>query len=240
MPSHSFFRLFAGSDTGIRFGRTLAERFQATLHDGDRIPRRGAALLVGNHALLGLDSVALTAVLVAEGHRVPRFLAEKNLSRLPGGRSFLASVGAVPGTPDEAVALLEAGELVGVYPGGADDSFKLSSEAYTLKWGERTGFAKVALRARAPIVPIAATGVDELFTVLRREATIGRLLLGSQRYDLPVPENLLPRRVPLDYFVLPPIAPEGDAGDSAAVARLRQAAFEALESVLRPYREARR
>src|ERR1700760_517467 len=116
MSSNALFRLFAGSDTGVRFGRILADRFQATLHDGDRIPRRGPALLVGNHTLLGLDSVALTALLVAEGQRVPRFLAEKNLSRFPGARALLASVGAIPGTPDEAVALLESGELVGVYP----------------------------------------------------------------------------------------------------------------------------
>jgi 1-acyl-sn-glycerol-3-phosphate acyltransferase len=240
MASNALFRLFAGSDSGVRAARAVAERFLATLHDGDRIPRSGPALLVGNHAILGLDSVALTALLIADGHRVPRFLAEKNFVKIPGLRSLLYAVGAIPGAPDEAVALLEAGELVAVYPGGADDSFKLSTEAYTLKWGERAGFARVALRARATIVPVAATGVDEVFEVSRREAVVGRALLGSERYDLPVPESLLPRRVPLDYFVLPPIVPEGDAGDPAAVARLRQATFDALESVLAPYREARR
>lgn len=236
MTSHAWFHLVAGSDSGVRAARALADRFRATLHDGDRIPRRGPALLVGNHALLGLDSVALTAVMVAGGYRVPRFLAEKNLYRLPGVASLLGAVGAIPGRPDEAVELLDQGELVCVYPGGADDSFKLSTEAYTLKWGERAGFARVALRARAPIVPIAATGVDELFEVSRRESVLGRLFTGSARYDLPVPESLLPRRVPLDYFVLPPIVPEGDPGDAEAVALLRQRTFDALESVLSRYR----
>jgi 1-acyl-sn-glycerol-3-phosphate acyltransferase len=235
----SFFRIFAASDTGARFARTIADRFAATLHDGDHLPRRGPALIVGNHALLGLDSVALTAVLVAAGHRPPRFLAEKNLFRFPGVRAALAALGAIPGAPDEAVALLEAGELVCVYPGGVDDSFKTSAEAYTLKWGDRAGFARVALRAEAPIVPIAATGVDDLFEVPKREGILGRRLLGSPRYDLPLPESLVPRRVPLDYFVLPPIVPAGDAADPKAVARLRKATHDALESVLRPYREGR-
>lgn len=237
MPT--FFRMFAGSDSGVRLARTLADRLRAVLHDGEHIPRKGPALLVGNHALLGLDSVALTAVLVADGHRPPRFLAEKNLFRLPGVRATLAALGAVAGVPDDAVALLEAGELVCVYPGGVDDSFKLSSEAYTLKWGARAGFARVALRARAPIVPIAALGVDELFEVQRRESVLGRLLLGSPRYDLPLPQSLVPRSVPLEFFALPPIAPEGDARDPEAVTRLRQAAYDALESVLRPYRDTR-
>jgi 1-acyl-sn-glycerol-3-phosphate acyltransferase len=240
LPGDSLFRLFARSDSGRSLASTLASHLAATLHDGDRIPRRGPALLVGNHALLGVDSVALTAVLVADGHRPPRFLAEKNLFRLPGVRAALGALGAVPGRPDEAVALLRAGELVCVYPGGVDDSFKLSAEAYTLKWGERAGFARVALAAGAPIVPVAATGVDEVFEVSRREGIVGRTLLGSSRYDLPLPENVVPRRVPLDYYVLPAIAPEGDAGDAAAVARVRQATFDALESVLGAYREGRR
>ncbi len=239
LPS-TLFRVFAESDSGARVARALAERFQGTLHDGERIPRRGPALLVGNHALFGLDSVVLTALMLAAGHRGPRFLAEKNLFRLPGLRAALAAVGAVPGHPAEAVSLLQAGELVIVYPGGVDDSFKLSTEAYTLQWGERAGFARVALRAGAPIVPIAATGVDELFTVARREGLVGRLLLGSARYDLPLPSSLRPRRVPLDYFVLPPIPPEGDASDPEAVERARRATHAALDGVLGAYRDANR
>jgi len=235
----SLFRMFTGSDAGVRAARRLAGRLEAALHGGDRIPRAGPALIVGNHALFGVDSLALVAVLVAEGHRVPRFLAEKNLFRIPGARRVFDAVGAIPGVADDAVALLQAGELVAVYPGGVDDSFKLSAEAYTLKWGERAGFARVALRGRAPIVPIAATGVDDLFRVHRREGVLGRALLGSARYDLPLPDRLVPRRVPLDFHVLPPIAPEGDAGDDAAVARARRATWDALETVLRPYREAR-
>jgi 1-acyl-sn-glycerol-3-phosphate acyltransferase len=239
MGSSTLFRVFSGSDSGARFARALADRFQGTLHDADRIPRRGPALLVGNHGLFGLDSIVLTALLIAAGHRVPRFLGEKNLFRVPGLRAALAAVGAVPGRPDEAVALLEAGELVCVYPGGIDDSFKLSTEAYTLKWGERAGFARVALRARAPIVPVAATGIDELFEVAGRETFWGRTFLGSARYDLPLPVHLAPRPVPLDYFVLPAVPPEGDADDPAAVATMRAATHDAIDEVLRGYREGR-
>ena len=132
--------------------------------------------------------------------------------------------------------LLEAGEMVCVYPGGIDDSFKLSSEAYTLEWGARRGFARVAMQARVPVLPIAATGVDELFEVRRREQVIGQWFGGAPRYDVPVPENLLPRRIPLAYHVLEAIDTSGDPADEAAVERVRRATLTAMESVIDPYR----
>lgn len=227
----------------VQFGTTrrlaarLAKRLDARLHGGEHVPRTGPALLVGNHALFGADSGPFCALLAAEVGRVPRWLGERNLWRIPGLAPLLDAVGAIPGRPDDAVKLLEAGELVCVYPGGFDDSSKLTTEAYTLFWRERAGFARVALRARAPIVPFASTGVDELFIVRRREHLIGRRLFGSPRYDVPIPENLLPRRVPLDYRMLPKLEAVGDATDAVAVERLRSAAFEAVDGVLRGARE---
>lgn len=227
---------FAATLAGKRFARWVQERFRATLVGGEHVPREGAALLVGNHALFGVDSIALSAVLQLEVERTPRFLAERNLFRAPFAKALFDVVGAIPGEPEEATRLLEDGELVGVYPGGVDDSFKLARDAYTLRWGDRAGFAKVAMRARAPIVPVAAIGIDELFSVIAKEPVLGRALLGHERYDLPIVTSLVPRAVPLRYHALPPIDTSGDPDDPADVARVRQATFDALESVLAPHR----
>lgn len=229
----------AGTLAGRRLAEAVVRRFDATLVDGDRVPRSGGALLVGNHALLGMDSVVLAPLLQLETRRTPRWLAERNIFRVPLATTVLGAVGAIPGEPAGAVELLCEGHLVAVYPGGVDDSFKLASEAYRLMWRDRTGFAKVAMRAGVPIVPIAATGVDELFSVIAREPWVGRTLLGSSRYDLPVVLSPLPRRVPLRYHVLPPVDTTGDPDDPADVLRVRQLVWDALESVLAPYREAR-
>lgn len=229
--------MFSGTDAFMRAARGIANGLNATLHDADRIPRVGGVLVVGNHAFLGLDSYGLSALIVAHTGRYPRFLGERNLWRVPGLRSVLDAVGAIPGVPDNAVELLLAGELVGVYPGGINDSYKPSSEAYQLKWEGRSGFARVALRAKVPIVPIAATGVDEVFEIQRHEQWLGRTLLGSPKYDTPLPNSIVPKKIPFDYYVQPPIEPEGSAGDEEAVERLRQATVDAMESVLRPYRE---
>lgn len=215
---------------------SLVKRFDARLRGAENIPREGAALLAGNHGLLGVDSAVFTALLFREVGRLPRFLGERNLWKIPVLRRALDACGAIPGTPDDAVRLLEEGELVIVYPGGVEDSFKLAEEAYTLKWGERAGFVRVAMRARAPIVPIAATGIDELFVVRGRERVLGRLLFGSSRYDAPIIRNLLPRAVPLEYRALPAIDTSGDPADAATVERARRAAYDAVDSVLARYR----
>lgn len=229
--------MFSGTDAFARAAQGIANGLNAKMHDADRIPRAGGALFVGNHSFLGLDSYGLSALIITHTGRYPRFLGERNLWRVPGLRSLLDAVGAIPGVPEEAVKLLLDGELVGVYPGGINDSYKPSSEAYQLKWEGRSGFARVALRARVPIVPIAATGVDEVFEIDRHEQWIGRTLLGSPKYDTPLPNSIVPKKVPFDYYVLPPIEPEGSPDDPEAVERLRKATVDAMESVLRPYRE---
>jgi 1-acyl-sn-glycerol-3-phosphate acyltransferase len=228
------------TEAGHRFARAIAERFRATLHGAEHVPRHGGALLVGNHTMFGMDAVVLAALLAADVGRLPRWLGERILWKLPGTHTLLEALGAVPGAPEDAVRLLRAGELVAVYPGGVDDSFKPSSEAYELKWGRRAGFARVALRAGVPVVPVAATGIDELYGIHRHERLLGRFLFGSSRYDLPLPANLRPRDVALDFHVLPAIEATGDADDPGAVERVREAAHAALEGVLAPYRAEHR
>jgi 1-acyl-sn-glycerol-3-phosphate acyltransferase len=131
-----------------------------------------------------------------------------------------------------------------VYPGGVDDSLKPSSERYQLKWKQRAGFAKVALRAQVPIVPVAGLGIDEMYTIVARERWLGRKLFGSERYDLPLAfgalGTLVPRRVKHTYVALPPIEPVGSASSEVAVEQLRAATYEALDAKLRELRERSR
>lgn len=235
LPGKRFVRTLLGK----RALQALARRFDATLVNGERLPRLGGALLVSNHTLFGLDSFPFAALVTFETGRVVRFLGDRNLFRIPFVASALRASGAVPGAPEKAIEMLSAGELVGVYPGGVDDSFKLSSEAYRLQWGERSGFARVAMAARVPIVPIAATGIDELFVVERRETRLGRLLGGSPRYDIPLPKSLLPRKVPLVYHVLAEVPTDGDPQSPTDVALVRDAVADAIEAVLAQYRNAK-
>jgi 1-acyl-sn-glycerol-3-phosphate acyltransferase len=222
----------------MRFlAREIQQRFSATLHGAEHLPRPGGALLVGNHAYVGIDSWVLSAALMTHCNVLPRFLADRNLFRIPGVSHFLTTFGSIPGKPEDAIALLEAGHVVAVYPGGIDDSFKLSSQAYTLQWQKRAGFARVAMKAKVPIIPVAATGIDELFQLDQREPFLGRAFGGSSKYDVPIPQSLKPRRVPLDYYLLKPIDTSGDPTNEQDVERVRSATIDAIRSILDPYRE---
>jgi hypothetical protein len=86
-------------------------------------------------------------------------------------------------------------------------------------------------------------GIDDMYTVVWRERWLGRRVFGSERYDLPLPAGafgtILPRRVEQHYLVLPPIDTSGDPRSEADVERVRSATYEAIETQLRRYREAR-
>lgn len=236
-------RIRALSDTPV--GRVLRDipiaYFHATMEGAEHIPAEGGALLVGNHAMTGLDGFVLGSLVQKETGRHVRFLGERNLFRLPVLREVLHGFGAVAGEPKKATQLLERGELVGVYPGGIDDSWKLTStQKYQLQWGNRAGFARVAMRAKVPIIPVAAIGIDEMYDVVAREPVLGRMLFGSPRYDLPLALGALgtpiPRRVPQQYLVQEPIDTSGDPEDRADVERVRAATFHAIDSVLQAFR----
>jgi 1-acyl-sn-glycerol-3-phosphate acyltransferase len=216
--------------------------FRATLEGAHNIPSSGA-LLVSNHALFALDSVVFASLLAQHVGRNPRFLVDREVFSLPGLRQLITAVGGLAGDPASAEALLRAGELVLVYPGGVDDSLKLSSERYHLKWKQRAGFAKVALRAGVPIVPVAGLGIDDMYTIVAREHWLGRRLFGSERYDLPLAfgamGTLIPRRARQTYVVCPQVTPAGPADSSEAVEQMRAATYEAIDAELRKLREPR-
>ena len=219
-------------------GEVPIRYFHARLDGAAHIPTTGAALLVGNHTTFGVDSFALAALIQRDVGRRVRFLAERHLFRLRWMAAVLEAVGAVPGEPDLALELLRAGELVCVYPGGIDGSWKLTAtERHRLQWGKRAGFARVAMRAQVPIVPIAGIGIDDAYDVLAREPWIGRRLFGHARYDLPLVRGrwgtLLPRRAPMRFVALAPIDTTGlDAQRPADVEAVRRATHEALSTAL--------
>ncbi|HKU44279.1 MAG TPA: lysophospholipid acyltransferase family protein [Polyangiales bacterium] len=225
------------TETGHKALASIARYFHATLEQKQHLPRQGPGLIVSNHALLALDSIVLGALIVRDLGRFPRFLADRMLWKVPGLQQVLCAIGALPGDPQAAVQLLRAGELVIVYPGGVDDSLKSSRERYRLQWKNRAGFARVAMTAGVPILPVVGLGIDEMYRVFGREHFLGRRIFGSPRYDLPLAVGAfgtwLPKRATQRYIALPPIDTRGDPERREDVERVRNATFDALEAQLR-------
>jgi 1-acyl-sn-glycerol-3-phosphate acyltransferase len=133
----------------------------------ENVPPQGPFILVGNHQLLGIQDLPslVRGLEVERGVRV-RGLADRFHFAIPLWRSILTSCGAVLGTRENCAALLAAGEHVLVFPGGAGGVYKRRNQRYELPWGNRTGFARMAITAGCPIIPFGAVGADDRFGVL--------------------------------------------------------------------------
>lgn len=145
-------------------------------------------------------------ILHARG-RLPRLLADHLWYELPLFPGLLARGGAVEGTREAALDLVRRGELVLTYPGGVREIVGSRFGRESVDWTGRSGFARVAVEAGVPVVPIAGIGVNSGHVFLTRGNLLGRLLyrrilrLGP-RYDGyrdPLTLGLLP--VPLPYSV---------------------------------------
>ena len=136
------------------------------LYGTENVPTHGA-LLVGNHTLYGLlDVPFMMAELWKREGVVARALGDHAHFTIPGWRDLLELCGTVRGTRENVHALMEAGENVLVFPGGAREVNKRRGEKYQLIWKERLGFAKLAIEHSYPIVPFAAVGAEEMFDIV--------------------------------------------------------------------------
>ncbi len=178
----------------------ISRYFNVSIDGTERIPESGGVMLVGNHALMGVDTWALLPELMRHIDRVPRGMALRKLFEVPLLNHALERVGMVPGTRASAVELLQREELVLTYPGGARDSLKDRSERYQIKWHGRRGFAHVALRAQRPVQPLVGAGPDECFHMLNERGILPLRGLAGHKVKVPL---FIPiaRRIPFAYLV---------------------------------------
>lgn len=155
----------------------------------ERIPAAGPAVLAPNH-----DSVLDGFVMGVITSRVVHWMGKAELFRIPVLGWAMRGLGAFPverGAADESaiargVALLQRGELIGVFPQGTCLPYR--SRPF------RRGAARLALAAGAPLIPIALINTE-------RAIRPGKLKLG------------LPKVFAL---VGDPLAPEGTAEELTA------------------------
>jgi 1-acyl-sn-glycerol-3-phosphate acyltransferase len=77
---------------------------------------------------------------------------------------------------EDAQALLERGEVVGVMPEGFKGIGKPFGERYKLQRFGRGGFVSTALKAGTPIVPCSIVGAEEIYPMIGNSKTLARLL----------------------------------------------------------------
>ena len=143
--------------------------FKVKMRGLENVPARGAALVVANHSgVLPLDALMLQ-VGVLDNHpagRNLRLLGADLVYTVPLLGRLARASGHVPANPEEAERLLNAGELVGVFPEGFKGIGKPFVNRYRLQRFGRGGFARLALRLGVPMVPCAIVGAEEIYPMI--------------------------------------------------------------------------
>jgi 1-acyl-sn-glycerol-3-phosphate acyltransferase len=185
----------------------------------DRVPASGRAMLVGNHSGgVALDAVMVMTALFLEKEppRLAQAMAERFLAHTPFASWMTARLGHLTGTPEHLQRLIEDERVVLVFPEGARGTAKLFWERDSLvQFG--TGFLRLALRTRCPIIPFGFVGGGEAIPTIVNSYELGRLI-GAPYVPFTPWIAPLPLPVPLAVHFGAPIVFEGQGNeDDAAI-----------------------
>lgn len=201
-------------------------------------------MLVANHGLFGHELLPLLVGAWDHANRPVRALADRVLFATSVQRTFMRARGAAQGTRAVAHRLMSRGEIVYVCPGGAREALADAKHRYKLLWEGHDGFVRSAIRASAPIAPMAILGHDETFLQLRtaeqmRRTPVGRFIERAigKKYVTPMYAGLGPAPLPqrFHFVVGAPISVPDDpslADDEATVATLHAKTKAALEGLI--------
>ena len=175
--------------------------FRCEVEGIENVPSSGGALLVSNHSGALPPDAAMILKAIKEEHSRPRPLhltVEHFFKGYPGFSMLVAKIGGVPAHPANVHRLLaDEEQLVLVFPEGRKGTEKLYKDRYKLRRFGRGGFVEAAMRAKAPIVPVAVVGRGggdaDLRPHVRAPAPHGPAVLPDHA-DLPAPRaGRLPR-----------------------------------------------
>ena len=188
--------------------------FRITLEGAQHIPATGGAVIAANHvSYFDFMLVGYAAL----PHRLVRFMAKKSvfdhkvsgplmrgMHHIPVDRKAGASAYAA------AVRALHDGELIGVFPEAT------ISQAFT-PIPMKSGAARMAIDAGAPIVPVVTWGAHRLWTKGRKPR--------------------MQRHVPVTIRVGEPLLPADGEDATALTARLAETLTRMIDEVQRAYPE---
>ena len=157
--------------------RLLYDRYwRVEVTGGGYVPATGPALLVANHSgALPFDGAMMITAVDDRVRRVTRFLYDRFVEDMGPVATFYRKLGGVVANRENALRLLEAGELVLLFPEGVSGVAKPFSDRYRLR-AFSPGFARLALALDVPVVPVAIVGAEEIYPLLGRAEGVGRFV----------------------------------------------------------------
>ena len=223
----------------VAFGEVLTgplydRYFRVRSKGHENIPKTGPAVLAANHSgAIPLDGMMIWADVLrhTDPPRVARAVADHFVPMIPLIGTLFARGGMVGGSRGNARTLLENGELLMIFPEGVPGIAKHFRERYHLQdW--RVGHVELAIRHRAPVIPVGVVGAEE------QMPQIGRIPVRVGGLPF-IPITLTPLPLPVRYHILygAPIPVHEDyrpehADDPAAVREAAARVKAAVQALL--------
>jgi 1-acyl-sn-glycerol-3-phosphate acyltransferase len=185
---------------GMRLAAPLYDHYFRVQSDGvEGLPENGPCILAANHSgLLPIDAVMIVVDVARHTHsqRVPRAIGDLFIPLMPWIGTAMSRMGMVSGTAANVRRLLERGELLLIFPEGTGGIGKGFRKRYQLQtW--RVGHAELAIRHRAPVVPVAVIGAEEAWPQVGRLDRIHPF--GAPFLPIPLTPFPLPMRLGISY-----------------------------------------
>jgi 1-acyl-sn-glycerol-3-phosphate acyltransferase len=199
-------------------GVMYKEYFRVKAYGTEHIPKRGRAMLIGNHSGgIAIDGAMVIASMMYEMNppRMAHAMVDKFINKLPISSTWSNRTGQFTGLPEHAERLLADERLLVVFPEGHLGTAKLYPERYSLvNFG--TGFVRLALKMKTPIIPFGFLGGGSAIPSVYNSELLGKLsgvpYVPLTPYGAPLP---LPVQLEVHYGA--PMVFEGTGNEEDAV-----------------------
>ncbi|KAK6619264.1 hypothetical protein RUM44_003646 [Polyplax serrata] len=190
----------------------------------ENLPDTGGALVIYYHGAIPIDLYYFMSYVFLNKNRLVYTVADKFLFKVPGFSIIAENLKVIPGTVQECSSILKADNILAISPGGVYEA-QFGDSYYQLLWKNRLGFAKAAIDAKRPIIPMFTQNIREAFV----SVTIGRKfwlkLYAWTRYPLAPILGGFP--VKLRTYIGKPISHESTTPD-----QLRTKVAESLNAMI--------
>ncbi|XP_053101927.1 transmembrane protein 68-like [Hemicordylus capensis] len=145
----------------------------------------GPGLIIYYHAALPVDYLLFLTRLFLLKKRKCRTVADRFVFKLPGYKKILEVLYIMAGTKEDCLSVLKDGHLIAIAPGGTREA-QFSDHTYKTIWRNRIGFAKIAIEAKVPIIPMFTQNVREGYRTFGKIQVMQRLYESIRWPLLPV------------------------------------------------------
>ena len=142
----------------------------------ENLPKSGPVIVISNH-LSYVDALVFAHFLYGNGRAV-RYLGKDSVFKIPILGKIITSSGQIPVAResdkashalDSALGLLRVGHCVGIYPEGT-----LTRDPKLWPMVAKTGIARLAIISKAPVIPIAQWGDQNLLAPYSKKVVLWR------------------------------------------------------------------